>query len=93
MAEAEPDDIIFLQERPIVADQTDGLLGEGEADPGSEEGQTHQEDVAQAQHQDQTQAELQHYGGCLEHWTGHDKTECHINNLSHPCSKYLPGYF
>ena len=75
MAEAEPDDIIFLQERPIVADQTDGLLGESEADPGSEEGQTHQEDVAQAQHQDQTQAELQHYGGCLEHWTGHDKTK------------------
>ena len=47
MAEAESDDIIFLQERRIVADQTDDLRGDGEADPGSEESQVDQDEVAQ----------------------------------------------
>ena len=47
MADAEADDIIFLNECPVVVDQAEDLRGEGELDPGSEEGQAHQDDVDQ----------------------------------------------
>ena len=60
LADAEADDIIVLQERPIVLHQTEGLRGEGEADPGSEERQADEEEVAQHQDQHQAQAEPQH---------------------------------
>ena len=60
MAEAEADDIIFLNERPVVVDQAEDLRGEGELEPGREEGQTNQDDVDQGEQDVQSQDELQH---------------------------------
>ena len=60
LAEAEADDIIFLNEVPVVVDQAEDLRGEGELEPGREEGKTDQDDVDQGEEDWQSQDELQH---------------------------------
>ena len=60
MAETEAEDIIFLYELDVVVDQAEDLRGEGEVEPGSEEGEADQGEVDQGQQHYQSQAELQH---------------------------------
>ena len=60
MAETEAEDIIFLYELDVVVDQAEDLRGEGEVEPGSEDGEADQGEVDQGQQHYQSQAELQH---------------------------------
>ena len=47
LAEAEAEDIVFLNERRIVLHQAEDLGGEGEVDPGCEEDQADHDEIDQ----------------------------------------------
>ena len=47
LAETEAEDIVFLYEWRIVLHQAEDLGGEGEVDPGCEEGQADQDEIDQ----------------------------------------------
>ena len=47
MADAEADDIIFLDELDVVVDQAEDLRSEGQVEPGGEQGEADQDEVDQ----------------------------------------------